>query len=136
MRRRIITKTPILDREERVAVGVQIPFTSRSVFTSTFTTKEAVRINLINALLTGEQERYLNRGVGTPLRDQIFENITPGGLENLKNIIRSKIQQRFPRVEVRELVIENLEEENTVRVGLDYSIENTNIQDSINLEFE
>ena len=64
-----------LDRQPRKAIGVSLPFTGLGVFNSTFTTRDAVKNNLINFFLTGKGERFLNPTFGTGLRNLLFENI-------------------------------------------------------------
>ena len=49
-----------LDLQPRKAVGVALPFSGKAVFNSTYTTKDAVRNNIINYFLTGKNERVLN----------------------------------------------------------------------------
>ena len=54
-----------IDTKPGTAVGVAIPFTAPGVFYSTYTTKDAVRNNLINFFLTNPPERYLNPTFGS-----------------------------------------------------------------------
>lgn len=136
MLRRKITQIQPVDTQDRVAVGVQIPFSSKSVFTKTFTTAEAVKVNLINALLTGSKERYLNPTIGTPLREELFNNMNDDRTEDINFVIRSVIQERFPRVEVISLDLDNIEEENTIQMALNYRIINTNIEDTLVVSFD
>jgi len=42
-----------IDKKPSVAVGVGIPFAAPAVFTSTYTTQQAIKNNLINFFLTG-----------------------------------------------------------------------------------
>lgn len=136
MSRRRITQINPVDTQDRVAVGVQIPFSSKGVFIKTFTTAQAVKVNLINALLTGNKERYLNPNIGTPLREELFNNMNNERGEDIKFIIRNIIQERFPRIEVVTLDLINIEEENTLQLVLNYRILNTNIEDTLVVSFD
>jgi hypothetical protein len=49
-----------IDTKPGTAVGVALPFNAPGVFYSTYTTKDAIRNNLINFFLTNPPERYLN----------------------------------------------------------------------------
>jgi hypothetical protein len=69
-----------LDLNQRVAVGVAIPFSSAGVFRSTYTTTEQIKSNIINYVLTNTGERVLNPNFGANLRAQLFEQITPNTL--------------------------------------------------------
>ena len=51
-------KINVLDQQPRKAVGIDLPFNGKGVFNSTFETKEAIKANLINYILTGKGERY------------------------------------------------------------------------------
>ena len=55
-----------INLETDVAIGVPFPFNAEGVFYSTYTTKEQVKSNLLNVLLTEPGERLFNPlfGVG------------------------------------------------------------------------
>ena len=57
-----------IDTKPGTAVGVAIPFNAPNVFFQTYTTKDAIRNNLLNFFLTNETERYLNNQFGANLR--------------------------------------------------------------------
>ena len=64
-----------IDRQPRKAVGVSLPFSGKAVFNSTFETKEAIKSNIVNYLLTGKGERYMNPTFGSGIRDELFSGI-------------------------------------------------------------
>ena len=41
-----------LDRQPRKAVGISLPFSGQAVFNSTYTTKDAIKNNIINFFIT------------------------------------------------------------------------------------
>lgn len=124
-----VRKINPLDLQPRKAIGVSIPFSNSSVFTSTYQSKDAIKTNLINYLLTGIGERYFNPSFGTPLRKQLFENITKEKIQFISNIISNGIKIYFPRVIVSDLRVEGNPDLNSVIVFLRYSIAETNIVD-------
>ena len=63
------------DTRARVGIGVDIPFNEGGVFTPNYTTKEAIKNNLINYFLTNPGERPGNPTFGGGLRNFIFTNI-------------------------------------------------------------
>ena len=65
-----------IDTKPGTAIGISIPFNAPAVFYSTYTTKDAIRNNLLNFFLTNKTERYLNNEFGANLRAFIFEQIT------------------------------------------------------------
>ena len=74
-----------LDLQPRKAIGVSLPFSGPAVFSSTYLSKDAIKTNLINLLLTGTGERYLNPTLGSGLRSFIFENINEKFLYSFKD---------------------------------------------------
>ena len=63
-----------IDIEVNRAIGVPLPFNSEAVFGTTFTTKEQVKSNLLNIILTEPGERVFQPTFGAGLRSQLFEN--------------------------------------------------------------
>ena len=125
-----------IDTKPSVAVGISIPFNGDAVFNSTYTTKDAIRNNLINFFLTNPGERYLNVLFGGGLRAFIFEQITAGNLDFLKEDIQSKLTLYFPSIVVSSLEITSETDQNQVFVNLYYNIKDTGITDQIEIAFE
>mgnify|MGYP000447810238 CR=1 FL=1 len=63
------------DLDKNKAIGVSIPFNGEGVFKSTFSTKDQIKSNLINLLLTYKGERVLNPQFGADLPRLLFEPI-------------------------------------------------------------
>lgn len=124
-----------IDFKPGTAVGVALPFNAPAVFYSTYTTKDAIRTNLINFFLTNQNERYLNPNFGGNLRAFIFQQITNGNTQGLKADIQSQLKIYFPNVNVDSLDIDFITDENQITVSLIYNIINTGISDNINITF-
>ena len=124
-----------IDFNKSAAVGVDIPFTSPSVFRPNYTTKEAIKNNLVNYFLTNPGERPLNPTFGGGLRDAIFEQITTDNLDFLEERISFDLDQFFPNIKIENLNISKQEDLNDITVLLSYSVINTNITDSIEIDF-
>ena len=124
------------DTRQRVGIGVNIPFSSGGVFTPNYTTKEAIKNNIINFFLTNPGERPANPLFGGGLRDFIFEQISFENLDFLKEDINTKLQQFFPDVVINEVEVIGNEDQNEVVVNLQYAVSNTGIEDEINLSFQ
>ena len=69
-----------IDTKPGTAVGVAIPFNAPAVFFQTYTTKDAIRNNILNFLLTNKNERYLNNNFGANIRALIFEQISKNNI--------------------------------------------------------
>ena len=122
-----------IDLKDSVAVGVNIPFTSPSVFQSNYQTKDALKNNLINFFLTNPGERLLNPTFGGGLRAFIFEQLRTNNLEFLKEDIETKLINYFPQIIINELDVSG--NDKTVNVTLKYSIKNTNTSDGLEMNF-
>lgn len=125
-----------IDTKPGTAVGVSIPFNSPGVFTSTYTTKDAVRNNLVNYFLTNKNEIYLNPNFGGNLRAFIFEQISSGNIEGLKQNIQQQLGTFFPNVVVASLNIYTSPDDNEVTVELKYNVIDTGITDQIQISFQ
>ncbi len=129
---RIIPKT---DFQPSVGVGVALPFSSPSVFRTTYTTKDAVRNNLINYFLTEPGERIENPNYGGGLRSFVFSQIAQDNLQDLRENISVKISNNFPLVDVKALDVLTIPDENVITVVIKYIVKNTGIEDQIQFNF-
>jgi len=117
-----------------VALGISIPFNGPGIFSSTYTTKDQVRNNLLNYFLTNKNERVFNVNFGSNLRQQIFEQITNGEINDLQDSIKYSLTNYFPQINIVSLEIIPIS--NAIEITLKYSINNTGITDEINIELE
>ena len=125
-----------IDTRPGTAVGVAIPFDAPGVFYSTYTTQAAIKNNLLNFFLTNPTERYLVPSFGAGLRSFVFEQITTGNLEGLKERIQFQLNQYFSSVIVSQLEILQNPEYNSITVILKYTIRDTVISDEIQITFD
>ena len=139
LERRNIKINPIdLPQNDKVAVGVTFPFDGPAVFNSSYTTKDQVKSNLINLLLTSPGERLLNPNFGVGIRQYLFEQVIDKKF--LKNKITDGAQIYIPEIEIDDVFIkrENLTttpELHTVRISLYYKVLADRSTDAILLNF-
>ena len=124
-----------LDTKPSVGVGIALPFNAPGVFRTTYTTQESIKYNLINFFLTNQPERYLNPLFGGSLRKFVFEQITSGNLDFLKQDIQESLNLYFSNVIIESLQILPDTDNNQVNVILTYSIQDTGINDTIEIQF-
>lgn len=124
-----------IDTKPSVAVGISLPLNKPSVFGSTYLTKDAIKYNLINFFLTNKYERYLNNNFGANLRAFIFEQITNGNIDFLKEDIQIKLNQNFSNINLINLSVNQFPDNNTLQVIMEYNVPNTNIEDKIEITF-
>ena len=124
-----------IDTRPGTGVGVAIPFNAPGVFRTTYTTKEAIKNNLINFFLTNKNEIYLNPTFGGNLRAFIFQQITTGNLDSLKEDIQYQLNLYFPSVIVESLNIDSQPDINQINVILKYNIADTGFTDTLEIAF-
>jgi len=119
-----------LDLDYKLAVGVSVPFVgsiisgSDAVFSSTYTTIEQLRSDIINYVLTNKGERVLNPNYGSDLRRFVFQNITGVNLNNLKLQIIDGLKINFPQIITNDVVINPDYDTNSINIIIDYSFAN------------
>ncbi len=123
------------DLRPRVAIGVNIPFSTPGVFQPNYQTRDAIKNNLINYFLTNPGERIENPLFGAGLRDYIFKAISIQNFDFIKEDIQEKIKQNFDDIEVDKVEVLRTTSENTIQINITYSIPNTGINDTLELNF-
>ena len=128
----IQNKFPI-DSNARKAVGFGFPLNGDAVFVPTYQTRDQIRANLINYLLTNKGERVFNPNFGADLRALLFENIVDDTLDDLTTRIQDNISTYFPEVNVKSIQFDNLPDSNIINFILTYEIVLFGIEDSVNI---
>ena len=131
-----VEKIHPLDLQARKAVGVSLPFSSKAVFTSTYTTQDALKSNLINFLLTNKGERFLNPTFGANLRSLLFEQMVVDVKDEIYSTIRTGIKTWFNNVTVSALTVTEDPDSNTIVIYMKYSVDYTNIEDELLINFQ
>lgn len=121
----------VLDLRPSTGVGVALPFDAPGVFRTVYTTKEQLKYNIINFLLTNKRERIFNPNFGANIRSKLFEQITPQTLDELDSLIRTGIQQYFPNVVISDLTFGGNPDENLLTIQFSYTISNTGESDNV-----
>jgi phage baseplate assembly protein W len=125
-----------LDLQPSVGVGVALPFSSTSVFNTTYTTQDALKSNLINYFLTGTSERFFNPNLGAGLRALLFDQMTGDKKEEIDSVIRNGVSYWFPEVNIQRLEIKENIDSQTITISLRYNVTMTNIQDQLSINFQ
>ena len=131
----IIKNINPLDLEPSKGIGLGIPFNGSTGLNITYNTKDSIRANLLNFLLTSTRERIMNPNFGSDIQNSIFEQINNKNLEDIENIIYTYIKNNFPDIKLEELNITGYEDNNSINIYFKYSIINTNIEDELQLNF-
>ena len=121
-----------LPQNDKTAVGIPFPFNGDGVFRQTFTTKEQVKSNLINLLLTDKGERPMMPTFGVGIRKLLFEqNIQK---ESLQTRIENAIARYIPEVTLNRLEVKQVE--HVLTIHLSYSVVWDRTVDAIELNFQ
>ena len=129
----IIQKKFPIDLEPRKAIGFGFPLNGDAVFKPTYQTRDQIKANLVNFLLTNKGERVFRPDFGGDLRSLLFENIVNTSLDELQQKIEDDISAEFPLVDVRSLDFTNEEDNNTINFELTYDVRNFGVTDSLNI---
>ena len=112
---------------------MNLPLNGPAVFISNYQTKDAIKNNLINFFLTNPGERPLNPLFGGGLRAFVFEQITLDNLSFLREDVNDNLQIFFPNIIVESLTVTGDNDNNQINVILKYSVLNTNINDTLEI---
>jgi len=122
------------DLKPSTALGVKIPFSSNSVFKSVYSTKDQLKYNIINYLLTDPRERLFNPTFGSGLRSKIFQQITSITIEEIRLSLTTKLEKQFPNILVTNIEITPNYDSNLINISLSYTITNTGEIDEANID--
>jgi len=123
----------VLDLRSSTGVGVALPFNTPAVFRTVYTTKEQLKYNIINFLLTNKRERVFNPNFGASIRNKVFEQITTETIDSLDAQIRTGIQQYFSNVIITSLTFGSNPDQNLLTIQFSYTISNTGESDNITI---
>ena len=104
-------------------IGISILFNNDdAIFYTTTTTKEQVKSNLVNYILTNKGERFFDPMFGGNLRASLFEPDT--SLDNIAARLENEIYAYVPNIIIRDISVKKYSDQNLVNIILDYSINN------------
>ena len=124
-----------LDLQKNIVIGVSLPFNAPGVFNKTYSTKDQIKSNLINLLLTDKGERIMNPEFGTDLRRSLFDNMTNLNSEVLKLKIIDSINIFIPEIILGEVKVEPNFDYNVLDVTVNYRLAISNIPDQVTVQF-
>jgi phage baseplate assembly protein W len=123
------------DLDKNKAVGISLPFNAGGVFRSTYATKDQIKSNLINLLLTYKGERIENPEFGADLPRLIFEQINPETFEKIQNQIIDSVTTYIPEIELTNIEINPDTDYNILYINISYIIKLSGTKDNIIIDF-
>jgi phage baseplate assembly protein W len=124
-----------LDLQKNIAIGVSLPFNGPGVFNSTYTTKDQIKSNLVNLLLTSIGERVMNPNFGTELKRFLFEGITDSNLEYIQNSVLNSIAIYIPEITVTSIIVQPNTDYNSIDLNIDYKVNISQTPDQVTVQF-
>jgi phage baseplate assembly protein W len=110
-------------------IGISVLFNNgTNVFNTTTTTKEQVKSNLINYVLTNKGERLYNPNFGGDIRRAIFEQNDDSSFETLTARLEDEIQLYIPNIILQSIDIRREPDYNLVNIIINYQINQENQQ--------
>lgn len=97
--------------------------------------KELIRFHLMNIIMTSPGEKISDSNFGVGIRRYLFENMTEGLSNNLKDIISDQFLEYAPYISTTNINIFPFPEQNKLVVSIYYDITDIKDSDVINLEF-
>jgi phage baseplate assembly protein W len=124
-----------LDLQKNIAIGVSLPFNGPGVFNSTYTTKDQIKSNLVNLLLTDIGERVMNPEFGCNLKKFLFEGITEDNLELLVDNISNSIAIFIPEITVTNITVVPNPDYNLIDLSVNYVMNISQTPDQVTVQF-
>jgi len=125
-----------LDLQKNIAIGVSLPFNGPSgPFNSTYSTKDQIKSNLINLILTNKGERVFNPEFGMDLRKVLFEGMVDDLTSVIQDLIVMNINMFIPEVIVNNINVIQNKDNNSISITVQYSLAISGTSDQITVEF-
>jgi phage baseplate assembly protein W len=124
-----------LDLQKNIAIGVSLPFNGPGVFNKTYTTKDQIKSNLVNLLLTDVGERVMNPNFGCNLRRFLFEGITNDNTESLVFSLGNSISVFIPEITVNNIEVIPTPDSNLISLTVDYYLNISQTPDQVTVQF-
>ena len=131
-----LRKISPIDFKPSTGVGVKLPFAAENVFSTVYTTKEQLKYNILNYMLTDLGERPMNPNFGMGLRSRLFESITESTLDDIKQSIQTQIENMFPVVQIQRLDVIGQPGYSSINIQFSYIIKTSKENDSILLKIQ
>ena len=120
-----------LDINQNVSIGVAFPLDETNMFTGTPTTKEQVKNNLLNLLLTEQGERVNHPNFGIGLQKYLFEQTI--SQDSVEEKIRSQINFYIPEINLISADIDFIPDKHTLHIKITYEFNLDGVQDAITI---
>ena len=122
-----------LDVSKRATIGLAFPLNVVNMTSGTETTKDQIKTNFLNLLLTVPGERINQPNYGIGLKNLLFENNIDE--DSLLENINTKVEYYMPEIIVNNSNIKRDIDMYKINIRLDYTIKLDNVEDSIQINY-
>ena len=123
-----------LDLRKNIVIGVALPFNAPR-FNVNYSTKDQIKSNLINLLLTNRGERVMNPDYGADLRSSLFEGINSSQNNALREKIINAVNAFMPEISLTEVNVESDIDNHTINITVNYMINISEKADQVTIQF-
>jgi len=102
------------------AIGISVLFNGNGVFNQTITTKEQVKSNLINFVLTNKGEKLFDPEFGGDIRALIFDPTT--NIDSVTATLEQRILEYVPNIVINNIIITPQPDLNQATIIIEYNI--------------
>ena len=116
-------------------IGISVLYSNNtSVFNSTITTKDQIKSNLINYVLTNKGERLYDPNFGGDIRRAIFEANDDSVFDDIADRLEDEILLYVPNIILQSIIIKRDPDNNLVNIAINYQLNQQNQQVVVNVE--
>jgi phage baseplate assembly protein W len=116
-------------------IGISVLYSNNiSVFNSTITTKDQIKSNLINYILTNKGERLYDPNFGGDVRRAIFQVNDDSAFESIAARLETEILQYVFNIILQSIIIKRDPDNNLVNIIINYQLNQQNQQIVVNVE--
>ena len=116
-------------------IGISVLYSNNtSIFNSTTTTKDQVKSNLINYVLTNKGERLYDPNFGGDVRRAIFEANDDLTFDEIAIRLEKEILQYVPNIILQSVIVKRDPDDNLVNIIINYQLNQQNQQVVVNVE--
>ena len=118
---RSVRRISPLDSNKNVAtIGVALPLNPTNIFQGTPSTREQVKTNLLNLILTERGERINHPDYGLGVKALLFEQNV--NIDGMKEEIHKQIQYFIPEVNIIDISLSTSNDHHTIQIKISYNI--------------
>jgi phage baseplate assembly protein W len=131
-----VTRVDPLDLQPNIAIGVSLPFNSPQVFNKTYSTKDQIKSNLINLLLTNKGERIMNPQFGADIKNVLFEGMVNDLISTIRSNISNAVSIFIPQIILDNVNVDYDEDYHTINISINYRLVISGTSDQITVQFQ